>query len=377
MNFGLPYMGSKNTIVPWVMHQLPAAEVFVDLFAGGCSVTHGAMLSGKYRRFLANDIGDAPQLFLDAIDGKYRNERRWISRERFQELKGSAPYVRYCWSFGNNAEGYLYSQEVEPWKKALHYARVYGDRSLLREFGIDSDGSRADIVKHEQAYKERYIKWWLSQQDYTAAELDALIEKCRGDIAVQEEELRQYLLRALRASGHTQADVQKRLGNQMAGHYFGRSQWQFPTREAYEQMRTFMPALAQDYDEVVGLTRLWQSLASLQRLQSLQSLESLQRLQSLEVTRKSYDEVELPADACIYCDPPYRGTNATYCEGFDFGKFDDFLRNVGQPIYVSEYTMPEDFVPIAERYKLKGADATGLAGYASEKIFLHEKWVKR
>ncbi len=94
------------------------------------------------------------------------------------------------------------------------------------------------------------------------------------------------------------------------------------------------------------------------------------------MTRKSYDEVELPADACIYCDPPYRGTDATYCEGFDFGKFDDWLRTVGRPVYISEYTMPEDFVPIASRYKAKMADATGLAGYASEKIFVHEKWAK-
>ena len=292
MTFGVPYRGSKNKIVPWALHQLPAAEAFVDLFAGGCAVTHGAMLSGKYRRFLANDIGDAPQLFRDAINGKYRNERRWISREKFQELKGSDPYVRYCWSFGNNAVDYLYSQGVEPWRKALHYARVYGDRSLLREFGINSDGSRADIVKHEQAYKEKYIKWWLSHQGYS---------------------------------------------------------------------------------EAVSMGRL-QSLESLERLERLERLESLG---SLQVTRKSYDEVELPADACIYCDPPYRGTAATYCEGFDFGKFDDFLRNADQPIHVSEYTMPEDFVPIASCYKVKGADATGLAGYASEKIFLHEKWAKR
>lgn len=47
MIFGVPYRGSKNKIVPWVLHHLPAAEAFVDLFAGGCAVTHGAMLSGQ------------------------------------------------------------------------------------------------------------------------------------------------------------------------------------------------------------------------------------------------------------------------------------------------------------------------------------------
>lgn len=130
MNFGLPYRGSKNAIVPWVVSLLPPAETFVDLFAGGCAVTHGAMISGKYRNFICNDIGDAPKLFQDAIEGKYKNERRWISREKFFAEKDNDPYIRIVWSFGNNQRNYLYAKEVEPWKRALHWARVYGDCSL-------------------------------------------------------------------------------------------------------------------------------------------------------------------------------------------------------------------------------------------------------
>ena len=48
MNYGLPYQGSKNAIAEWVIGQLPEAETFVDLFCGGCAITHAAMLSGKY-----------------------------------------------------------------------------------------------------------------------------------------------------------------------------------------------------------------------------------------------------------------------------------------------------------------------------------------
>ena len=231
MRFGVPYQGSKNQIARWVIDNLPEDEILVDLFAGGCAVTHAAMLSGKWNKVIANDIGDAPELFRDAIDGKYADEKRWISREDFQNLKDTDPYVSLCWSFGNNRRTYLYAQEVEPWKKALHYARVFGDCSLLQEMGIDSGGSSDDVRKHHDEYKEKYIRWWLSKQKYTSAELDELMANVKDGIERDEEELRQYLISALKKSGLTQSEVQRRLGTQMAGHYFGRSQWEFPTQE--------------------------------------------------------------------------------------------------------------------------------------------------
>ncbi len=344
MNYGVPYKGSKNMIVGDLMQAIPTGENFYDLFAGGCAVTHRAMLDGRFTRYFANDLdGQGLRLFLDSVNGKYRDERRWVSREDFLALKDTDPYVACCWSFGNNQKNYLYSKEIEPWKKALHYARVLGDFSPMEEFGIHTDGSRADIMAHEEEYKRKYIRWWLGQQEYTQEELDALIAKCRGDIAVQEEELRQYLLRGLQSSGLTQAEVGKRLGTQMTGHYFGRSQWAFPTEEYYRQMQTFMPALDQDYNEVVGLTRLWQSL------QRLQSLESLQSLQSLEASFVSYDEVEILPGSIIYCDPPYRGTNE-YKNEFDHERFYDWCGRQKEMVLISEYRMPEDrFVSVWHR----------------------------
>lgn len=120
MNYGLPYKGSKNSIAKWVISNLPASHTFVDLFAGGCAVTHAAILSGKFGRFIANDITEYPQVFRDAIDGKYRNECRWISREDFFRLKDDDPYVRLCWSFGTGMQTYLYDPKVERFKKHMH-----------------------------------------------------------------------------------------------------------------------------------------------------------------------------------------------------------------------------------------------------------------
>lgn len=120
-NYGVPYKGSKNKIAKQIIDFLPSGGTLYDLFAGGCAITHCAMESGKYDRYIVNDIEPGiTQLFIDAVNGKYANEKRWISREDFFKLKESDPYVKYCWSFGNNGRDYLYSKEIEPLKKHLH-----------------------------------------------------------------------------------------------------------------------------------------------------------------------------------------------------------------------------------------------------------------
>ncbi|MCF0106300.1 MAG: DNA adenine methylase, partial [Holdemanella sp.] len=97
-NFGLPYMGSKNDIAVDIINALPSAEVFVDLFCGGGAITHAAIESGKYKKVIMNDITDSVFLFRDAREGKFKDEKRWISREDFFSLKDTDPYVRLCWS---------------------------------------------------------------------------------------------------------------------------------------------------------------------------------------------------------------------------------------------------------------------------------------
>ena len=227
-------MGSKNKIAEWVVGHFPERKHFYDLFAGGCAVTHCAMLKSKFETFTINDISRMTEFFTDAISGKYADERRWISREDFFRLKDNDEYVRICWSFGNKGANYLYSKEIEPWKKALHYARVYGDFSLMEEFGIRTDGTSIDIKKNTAEYKEKYIRWYLKNVLKSPAEYESLRSNLEIKIKDNSEKLRAYLLEGLRKAGKTRAEVDRYLGtNGMAGHYFGRSQWEFPTREVY------------------------------------------------------------------------------------------------------------------------------------------------
>ena len=116
--YGIPHRGSKSRIAPFVVENLPPADTLVDLFAGGCAVTHAAVLSGKFEHFIVNDISDAPKLFIDAVNGKYADESRVPTREEFHALEDSDPYIRYVFSFGNNGKDYLWSRNLEPVKVA-------------------------------------------------------------------------------------------------------------------------------------------------------------------------------------------------------------------------------------------------------------------
>ena len=134
MKYGLPYRGSKSRIAADIVEHLPSGPALYDLFAGGCAVTHAAMIAGRWDRYVVNDIqGDMPELFVNAISGKYRDESRWISREDFLALKDTDAYVRCCWSFGNDTKTYMYGREIEPYKRALHYAVVFDDFEPLGE----------------------------------------------------------------------------------------------------------------------------------------------------------------------------------------------------------------------------------------------------
>lgn len=138
MKYGLPYKGSKNKLAERILSILPNKEHFFDLFCGGCAVSHAALLRHKFKTIHINDINwMCPELFVAALEGKYVDEKRWISREDFYKLKDTDPYVAIVWSFGNNMRDYLYSREREPLKRALHYALVFDDYGPGLELGYD------------------------------------------------------------------------------------------------------------------------------------------------------------------------------------------------------------------------------------------------
>ena len=99
MIYGLPYMGSKNKIASEIVDTLPRAQNFYDLFCGGCAITHCALLKNKYKKYHINDISPMViEFFINAINGDYKDRTNWVSREDFNRLKDTDPFIKYVWS---------------------------------------------------------------------------------------------------------------------------------------------------------------------------------------------------------------------------------------------------------------------------------------
>ena len=300
-NYGLPYTGSKSRIAHWVIDNLPRGRVLIDAFAGGCAITHRALLSQKWQTVIANDInGKYLQLFLDAVRGKYRDEKRWISREDFKRLKLQDAFIACCWSFGNNLNDYMYSQAIEPYKRALHYAIVLDDFAPMQELMPEVARAVHDAIHCIRNTHDRRI----TAQNVIVKTLKRLTGDNYAHPIIQSNPLYQSIR-------HSDKDAQ-----------------------SLERMER------------------------LERLNSLNSLESLERLERLRVTSLSYDEIDIPDDAVVYCDPPYHACKGHLYEGtarFDHCAFYDWCVSVSKtnPIFISEYSIEDDrFEIVAEKQKM-------------------------
>ncbi len=299
--WGVPYKGSKSQIVDRLVEAIPYKGVdnFYDLFAGGCAVTHKMLLEGRYKHCYANDIdGRALRLFRDGMDGKYALETRWVSREDFFKLKDTDPYISCCWSFGNNQRDYLYSKAIEPYKKACHYAIMYGDFSLLRGLYPSVSEVCKEALGKVEGWHERRIK-------FRSAIRECLKTNSVGSFA----------------NLSTSYDTDR--------------------LESLERLERL-----QSLESLERLERL-QSLESLQSLERLQSLESLERLQSFQGSEVDYREVKIQPNSVIYADIPYFSTNtysnqSSIAQPFNHGEFYDWCCKQKELVLISEYYMPAD-----------------------------------
>lgn len=74
-------------------------------------------------------------------------------------------------------------------------------------------------------------------------------------------------------------------------------------------------------------------------------LTQIEKLKGTEFTSVSYEEMNIPDNSIIYCDPPYQGV-AGYKDKFNHDAFWDWCRNMhykGHTVYISEYNAPNDF----------------------------------
>ena len=105
--------------------------------------------------------------------------------------------------------------------------------------------------------------------------------------------------------------------------------------------------------------------------------KQLPLLSGLQVNNCSYDELHIPDNSIIYCDPPYADT-LKYKDDFNSIEFWEWARKKaeqGHKVLVSEYKAPDDFVCVWEQEVKSSLSANGKSGGSKksiEKLFVHE-----
>lgn len=359
MKYGLPYKGSKNKLAERIVRLLPKRTHLVDLFCGGCAVSHAALLMGKYEHIHINDINwMCPTLFIDALNGKYNNENRWISREDFFRLKDTDPYVAVVWSFGNNLRDYLYSKEIEPLKKAIHYAMFFSDYSLGKELGHDL--SFIDPINDLQ---ERYlaVKHYFNKL---------------GHFRQQSFEGQNQRMQSVEAMERLNTNLQNwggrkdlcRLGQTESSIRLGISSLGKTVKSSLSKKK-----ITEQVEHSVRTRRIASLAIPRATAQSAQIFG-----QDLPITSSvlDYESVTIPEDSVIYCDIPYEDTNVyNKAEGFDYERFYNWCERQTQPVFISSYQMPTDRFDCIEEFSHRSTLSATANNLVTERIYVpkHQK----
>ena len=382
MKYGLPYKGSKNKLAERIVSLLPKRTHLIDLFCGGCAVSHAALLRNKYEHIHINDINwMCPTLFIDALNGKYQNETRWISREDFFRLKDTDPYVAVVWSFGNNLRDYLYSKEIEPLKKAIHYAIFFRDYSLGKDLGYDLSFIEpiSDIQRRYAAVKRYFSQFGHFQQQSFERGVEnshqlQVEHVTRGGRIIEIAEHRglrttQYQPSVLRGGKSHQPDWKQ--SNDL----------QTSVRTSTSRMP--QPSL-RDSKKKKSTGRTLQRRTSQLHCTDCNTesdnypCREIRGGQFSNITSSvlDYAKVEIPDDSVIYCDIPYEDTNVyNKAEGFDYERFYNWCEHQTQPVFISSYQMPDDRFDCIEEFSHRSTLSATANNLVTERIYVpkHQK----
>jgi len=102
-------------------------------------------------------------------------------------------------------------------------------------------------------------------------------------------------------------------------------------------------------------------------------LKQIAKLNEVWYCSASYDEITIPENSIVYCDPPYEGTTGY---GFEFNhiEFWNWIRQISKEhdVFISEYNAPGDFECVWQSETQSQMSANGKSGgtkISIEKLF--------
>lgn len=363
-SLGMPYIGSKTRYARRIIDAFPKADTFVDLFGGGGAITHAAIKSSKYQRYIFNDINP---LVTDALTkAREFDFNRFVTREEFELYKDSNFIISSSWSYASMGSQYQYSPIKETIMHGVWDAYVLHDRRRLDS--LIGDDYSIDIPLSYNTHLVDCIMCYCYNKKYDAHILPGKLEASKN--AIHD---------AFNNSGLRRSDFGRY--SKCTRSYLSDSYYDYPTREHFNYMDEKLcfnfdyNCYKPDWFGMPGIVAV-QNIFPLERYNRIKHFTHDLSLEDVELLNSSYDDVDLSGASFVYCDPPYRDTlNAYNCE-FNYSEFVKWLCCVDIPVFVSEYNAPsDDFVSVKS---FKSGSILGKSGFSKkpdEKLFIRRDFV--
>lgn len=104
--------------------------------------------------------------------------------------------------------------------------------------------------------------------------------------------------------------------------------------------------------------------------------KQIEHIKGIEFHNVSYNELIIPSNSIVYCDPPYKDTKQySTSKNFNYDVFWEWVRKTtlnGNKVFVSEYQAPDDFTCIWQKEVTNSMNTTKTYKPV-EKLFVYNK----
>lgn len=348
--FGVPYMGGKNATAENIVSMFPRGRRLLDLFGGGASVTHAALVSGRFEQVIYNDVDPLIVDMLNRLITEPLAPLRFVDRVEFKERYKVDPMVFFCWKYPSSRIEYSFSSGTEKLHELIFKLHEEREKPGLGEYRFqmalaDPQSWAADALEKAGIY------------NFTPDD----IKHAEGKILSHSGKIRELLNTSLKEHGKTVAYCIS-ITNAAASRWFQKSQQQVPDMKALKALEhgdaiTVSEDLLDEIDKYKDAVKElrymkdcrqaykadWADVIQLNKPKSIyRRLEAVadclkQNADRITISNGEYNTVEvLPGDV-IYLDPPYQNTSGYISGGSDYNALTDWIKgHADTPIYISE-----------------------------------------
>ena len=126
--------------------------------------------------------------------------------------------------------------------------------------------------------------------------------------------------------------------------------------------------------DVKGTKGCYDNMVTQTRRSKASAVKQSVNIQGVDLICAKFQELEIPPNSIIYCDPPYSNTTKYKDGDFPHDEFWQWCRGKvkeGHQVFISEYNAPDDFACVWQQ-ELAVTISKGKQKKALEKLFVHK-----